>query len=172
MPQEFGRLKELAKAMAICKFLKQQGIAVDLSWAAAKLNAHAVPATDKITALSMEWKREQDRPFSDGRGRGIEKTTRTMRLFGGADSTVNPKYVPDDGCAANASQALSVALSRDRAAPVFSVRVGEQKFYAEVLPITESGQLGPGASTPEHLPVPHDDVVQRTSAPPPPAWRV
>lgn len=141
MPQKFGRLKELAKAMAICKFIKQQGIRVDLSWAAAKLNSHAVPATDKITAVTAEWKREQERPFTDGHRRGIEKTTRTMHLFGGADLTVNPKYVPDDGRAASASRALSAALSHDRAAPVFSLRVGEQKFYAKVLPITESGQL-------------------------------
>ena len=137
---EFARLTELAKAIAIAKWLKRQGISIDLNWAINQVRTQAIRGTSQVTALSVNWKSEQRTPFNDSRGQGIQTLTQTLNLFGGVDLTVNPEYVPDRGSAQRLRQAVLRGLNENRGKPVFELQVEGRTFYAKVLPITPSGQ--------------------------------
>ena len=132
---EFARLTELAKAVAIAKWLKKEGVAVDLDWVVNQVNKRTIKGTAQVTALSVNWTSQQRLPFNDSRGQGIQTITRTLNLFGGVDLTVKPQYVPDKGAAKALQQAVFKGLSDHPGESVFELQVGGKAYYAKVLPL-------------------------------------
>jgi YD repeat-containing protein len=136
---EFERIKQLAKAVALAKWLKKEGIPVDMDWIVKYANKR-IKTIGKITALSVQWERQQQRPYSRGRLTGIETITHQLHLFGGVDLTVKPKYVSDDGTARSLQEAVKSKLRERNIGPIFTVRHNEKTLQATVLPLTRRGQ--------------------------------
>lgn len=84
-------VREVTKAIALARWLKQSGVRIDMQAVVAHLNRVRAPAVDKVSAVSVGWSSQTKTPFSDGRGSGVTTTTRKLHVFGGVDLTVAPK---------------------------------------------------------------------------------
>ncbi|MBI5222789.1 hypothetical protein HY990_00040 [Candidatus Micrarchaeota archaeon] len=136
---EFERVRQLAKAVAIAKWIKQENIPFDTSWVNEYANKR-VPTVGKVTALSAQWENRSQIPFQQGNQTGIQAITQKLYLFGGVDLTVKPKFVKDDGTAQNIQQGVLAKLKEDIAEPVFYIKDKGKSLKAVVLPITHNGQ--------------------------------
>jgi len=136
---EFEHVRQLAKAVALAKWLKKEGIPVDMDWVFKYANQR-IETVDKITALSVQWQKQNQMPYSVGGQKGIQTTIHQLYLFGGVDLTVNPRYVSDDGRAHGLQEAISSKLREKNAGPLFTVEYNGNTLLASVLPITRSGQ--------------------------------
>lgn len=136
---EFERVRELAKAVALAKWLKKEGIPIDMDWVFKHANKR-IETTEKIPALSVSWQKQEQKPYSKGRLTGIQAITHQLHFFGGIDLTVNPKYVSDDGTAGSLQEAVRSKLREKDVGPVFTVKHNGNSLQAIVLPITSSGQ--------------------------------
>ena len=133
----FAHLFELAKAIALAKWLKQQNVPVDIELIRRLVNDDKTPTVDKVTALSAAWQRETSEPFDNGHGRGVRFARHVVHLFGGVDLTVDPKIVPDDGEARGIGDSIGRALRKgDIAAGTgFSISYGGEHLQAIALPL-------------------------------------
>jgi RHS repeat-associated protein len=136
---EFERVRELAKAVAFAKWLKKEGIPVDMNWVEEKASGN-IPITDSLKALSVQWEKKTQQHYQKGNLIGIETTTHQIRLFGGVDLTVNPKYITDDGTTLSLQEAVRSKLKQEDTGPVFTVEHNGKSFRAEVLPVTGAGR--------------------------------
>ena len=135
---EFERVRQLAKVVALAKWLKKEGIPIDMNWVIEHVNKR-IKTVDKITALSVQWENQQKRPYSKGNLMGVQTIIRQIYLFGGVDLTVNPEYTSDDGIAQNLQNAVKSKL-REKSLPVFEIEHNGKSFLAMVLPITGKGK--------------------------------
>jgi len=124
---EFGRVKELAKAVALAKWLKQQRVLVDLAWVAEFANKR-IPTVGQISALSVTKEKRYTNYISK------------IYLFGGVDARVDPKYVKNDGTADKLQETVISKLRKADVGPIFSVQHDGKVLRAAVLPITRNGQ--------------------------------
>ena len=136
---EFERIRELAKAVALAKWLKTKGVPLDLDWMVEQVNSR-IETVGRITALSVEWERQQQKPYSDGELIGIQTLIHQLRLFGGIDLSVRPKWGSDDGKAHTLEEKVTFSLRQADAKPLFAVERDAKELQARVLPITKSGQ--------------------------------
>lgn len=134
----FAEVRELARAMAIAKWLKEEGIPVDREWVD-EFAAPAIDVVDRVSRLSVTHERKTEEPFSDGLRRGVRITTHQVTLSGGVDLTVRPRYVADDGTTARRRQLILAGLA-SATAPNFVVRDGADMLHAAVLPVTSAGR--------------------------------
>jgi YD repeat-containing protein len=137
---DFERVRELAKAVALAKWLKKEGIPIDMDWVVKYANKR-IKSVSQITALSIEKQRQYQKPYSNTKGRpiGIQTITEKIYLFGGVDLTVNPKYVSDDGLARSLQETVRSKLSQNQG-PIFTIYHNGNTFQAFVLPVTKNGQ--------------------------------
>lgn len=136
---EFERVRQLAKAVAIAKWMKQEGIQFDTNW----VNEHAnkrIDTVGRITALSTQWERTIQTPFQRGNQTGIQTTIQSLHLFGGVDLTVKPKYKSDDGTVQSLQKAVMTKLREKIVEPAFNINHNGKPLKAVVLPITQRGQ--------------------------------
>ena len=136
---EFARVKELAKAIALAKWIKKERIPIDMGWVTKYVNKR-IQTVDRITALSERWEKRTQKPFTQGNRLGIRTIIRQLHLFGGVDLTVKPKFEPDYGQAESLRKEVAAALQRKEAGPVFNITHKGESLRAVVLPITKSGQ--------------------------------
>lgn len=136
---EFERIRELAKAVALAKWLKTKGVPLDLDWMVEQVNSR-IETVGRITALSVEWERQQQKPYSDGELIGIQTLIHQLRLFGGIDLSVRPKWGSDDGKAHTLEEKVTFGLRQADGKPLFAVERDAKELQARVLPITKSGQ--------------------------------
>jgi hypothetical protein len=138
---EFARVVELAKAVAIAKWLKGLGAQVDQGWIEARIRQPASAGTDRVPALSASYREESRRQISDARGTGIETTVRTIRVFGGVDLTVTPTVRDADAQTREFSRAISKAWLKSADKSRFEVQWGGQLLIARVVDV---GRPQPG----------------------------
>jgi RHS repeat-associated protein len=136
---ELARVKELAKAVALAKWIKKEGIPIDMGWVTEYVNKR-IQTVERITALSEQWERRTEIPFTQGNRLGIRTIIRQLHLFGGVDLTVNPKFKPDNGQVESLQKEVVAALQRKETGPVFNVTHEGESLRAVVLPVTKSGQ--------------------------------
>lgn len=137
---EFERVRELAKAVAIAKWIKKEKIPLDAAWVNEYANKRIKNAIGKITAISLEWEKKTETPFQKGNQAGIETRTQKLHLFGGVDLTVKPRYISDDGTAKGLQGAVMKKLREKTARPTFTIIHSGKPYKAVVLPITQNGQ--------------------------------
>lgn len=93
-----AEIREIVKAIALARALKQSGARVDLPEVVRVIENSRVPAVDRVQALSVTWRGpERQEAFDDGQRRGVRTTARQLRMFGGV----------------NLEPRLSVAAGRD-----------------------------------------------------------
>lgn len=85
----FARVKELAKAVALAKWLKEQNIPVDMDWVEECLAGAKVNTSRQVPALSHTERRQS----SHTQGNVTTTQTLTMYLHGGVDLSVQPNYL-------------------------------------------------------------------------------
>ena len=139
--EEFERIRQLAKAVALAKWLKKEGIAVDMDWVVKSVNRR-IKTIDKITALSVQHERQSQKPYSQGNATGVLTTIERLYLFGGVDLSVVPRYDPDDknGKALKLQEAVKLRLRQKNTDPIFTIQVEGASYKAAVLPVTKSGR--------------------------------
>ncbi len=134
---EFERLRQLAKAVALAKWIKEQNIPIDTSWIT-KYADKQVVTVDKVNAISIQWRKEDKTPFSRDGITGVRTSIHKLHLFGGVDLTVKPKYVLGDQEAKRLQE--DVKLGLNKGIPRFIVEHNGKNLQAVVLPITKNGQ--------------------------------
>lgn len=135
----FERLRELAKAVALAKWLKKEGIPVDLSWVEPYVNKR-VPYVDSVATLSVKKAKTYTQPFNDGDRKGVKTVTEELHVTGGVDLTVGlPQEIRDDGRAVKLQEAVQAHL-RLGGAPIFNVEPDGRVLQASILPLTSAGR--------------------------------
>lgn len=136
---EFERVRQLAKAVAIAKWMKQEGVPIDTDWVNRYANKR-IDTVGRITALSTQWEKKSQSPFQKGNQTGILTQIHKLYLFGGVDLTVNPKYTSDDGTAQSLQKAVLAKLREKVVEPTFDIKYKEKAYRAAILPVTKNGQ--------------------------------
>jgi hypothetical protein len=148
---ELSRVTELAKAVALGRWMKDQGVRVDLQQVVALLNTDRVQAVDKITALDARWRSTSQERLADVLGTGIRTTTREISIFGGVDLKVVPRVVEEPTLGSlrqGVSSGLALALANG--VTTFKVEHDGRSYQAFVMPFLVVGEAGrksvPGSS--------------------------
>lgn len=136
---EFERVRQLAKAVALAKWLKKEGIPVDMDWVFKYVNKR-IKTVDKLSALSVQWKKQTQKPYSKEGVSGVQYITQGVNLFGGVDLCVNPRYISDDGKAQSLQERIMSKLGEEDTGPTFKIEHSGKSFQASVLPLTKAGQ--------------------------------
>ena len=136
---EFERVRQLAKAVAIAKWIKQEGIPIDINWVNEYANKR-IRTTDRVTALSTESTLSTQRTIHEGDRTGILTEIQRIRLFGGVDLTVTPEYKSDDGHAQGLQKAVTKKLQEKLVDPIFKIQQGEKMLTGVIFPVTKNGQ--------------------------------
>lgn len=140
----FERVKELAKAVALAKWLKKQGVPVDMEWVVEFVN-HRTEYVAKAPTLNYQWDKKNQRTYQESNKIITETSIRSVHLFGGVDLTVNPEYHADDGQTARIEKIILQHLNDGIEAPVFEISVNGQTFIASIVPFAgRGGQLWKG----------------------------
>lgn len=133
----FGRLKQLAKAIALAKWIKKNNVEVDLKWAEEVANRR-VPTVSRINSLSVEWEKIKVTRTPIQNGVRTATSTRSVHLFGGVNLTVKPDYLKDSGKAMDLQKSVLAGMKK-RNNPSFTLVYGDKPMRASVLPINENG---------------------------------
>ncbi|MBC8459634.1 MAG: RHS repeat protein, partial [Deltaproteobacteria bacterium] len=136
---EFERVRQLAKAVAIAKWMKQERIPFDTGWVNEYANKR-IDTVGRVTALSTQWEKSNQTPFQRGNQSGILTQIHKIHLFGGVDLTVNPKFISDDGNAQRLQKAVTAKLREKVVGPTFYVNHNGKAYRAVILPVTSQGQ--------------------------------
>jgi hypothetical protein len=139
---EFARVTELAKAVAIAKWLKGLGVQVDPGWIEARLRQRTGRGTDRVPALSASFREESHRPIHDERGSGVETTIRTIRVFGGVDLSVTPTLRDADAPTRELAQAIAAAWRKHPDSARFELVSGGRVLVARVVGIGQPQRAG------------------------------
>lgn len=134
---EFGRIKELAKAVALAKWLRELNIPIDLNWVNEFANKKINTIT-KINSLSLTKQKKHSEPYADEKGQGTMIYTNELHLFGGVDLTVKPEYKTDDGTVQYLENEVLSFLNQGD--PIFNIEFNGKNLQAIVMPITKGGQ--------------------------------
>jgi len=130
----FARVKQLACAVALAKWLRDLDVPLDLSWAERHANA-SFNTPEQVGALSGR----QSRTWQIPGGVAMQK----VYLFGGVDLGVKPpylRYVPNDARAGQIQEAVRNALTKSPRSPVVEVSYAGKTQRGLVLPFTAEGQ--------------------------------
>jgi len=132
---EFERVRQLAKAVALAKWIKEQGIKVDMGWLQ-EYSQKRGGFVARVPRLSNKMRKEESIVRGDFRG----VLTRTYTISGGVKLNVEPKFTPDDGTAKALQQIVKIKLNLKTPAPVFTVQYKDRILKGWVLPTTKFGQ--------------------------------
>jgi hypothetical protein len=127
------RLEELAKAVAFCKWLRSEGLTVDLGLIARLVNQEQSRNVDKITALDIVRRSERREPLENGRGERLIRSE--LHLFGGVDLGFEPRRIPDNGEAHSIADSVLQVLRDNPTMTVFTIKPGAETLRAVVMPI-------------------------------------
>ena len=132
---ELERVRDLAKAVAIAKWLRENNVAVDLAGTdKMALQADDPEAYRRVPALSTTFKQVQQKAIHDGNREGVATLTREIYLFGGVDLKSTPQYVPDPSLG-QLQKAVQDEL-KEVAEPRFDLTYGNRSWTGTVLPLT------------------------------------
>jgi YD repeat-containing protein len=139
---ELDRVRELAKAVAIAKWLRQNNVPVDLS--EMHLDKLALQSADpdahrEIPALSTTFEKVQHKAIHDGDREGVETMTRTLYLFGGVDLSATPQYISDRNLGELQKAVQEKVKHVDE--PRFQLVSGGRSWTATILPLTREALL-------------------------------
>ncbi|MCK4428297.1 MAG: hypothetical protein KAW16_07435 [candidate division Zixibacteria bacterium] len=138
---EFARVKELAKVVALAKWMKRENIPVDLDWVwEYAIQKRDTLVTVSMPALSLRWERRGTELYHEASLLWTDSPMDELRVFGGVDLTDKSEFIPDDGTARNLQQKVESALKNESFGPLFSVVHRQIPKRAVVLPVTETGQ--------------------------------
>jgi RHS repeat-associated protein len=130
----FARVRELAKAVALAKWLYEQNIPIDMSWVDQCLAASAVDTPKLVPTLS----REETREYQETKGSSIYTITRSVTLIGGVDLAIKPRSVAVGQELSELASKVKQGLSND--SPVFDIAQADKDLQAVVLPLTPTGK--------------------------------
>jgi YD repeat-containing protein len=132
----FERVTELAKAVALAKWLKKEGIPVNREWMLDCVNRRNEYVV-KAPRLTYQWDNKNNKTYREGNK--IITETSSIQLSGGVDLTVIPEYRPDDGQTARIEKIVYQHLNKGIENPVFEISVDGQAFMASIVPFTRKG---------------------------------
>jgi YD repeat-containing protein len=110
-----------------------------MDWVIEYIN-QSIQTVDSITALSGEWEKRTESPYTRGKKRGIQTIIKQLHLFGGVDLTVEPNFISDNGQARSLQMKVLSALREKETGPVFNITHEGKSLRAVLLPITKNGQ--------------------------------
>jgi YD repeat-containing protein len=134
---EFGRVRELVKAIVLAKWMVKENIPVDEAWLAA---AQRIPTVAKAHALDVSWQRQSQKPFVEGNRRGTITTTRICKLFGGVNAHVEPAYEAGGGEARSLRDAVLARTEGSKPETTFGIDQEGKTYSATVMPFTPAGR--------------------------------
>ncbi len=135
----FADLKEMAKAVALAKWLKNQQTPVDMAWVQEQLN-DSQDSVSLVTRLGIVRKTTSREPYSNGNENGVITRESSITLSGGVDGSVNPTMLADrSGEAAHLRDQVRRALSGNPG-PAFGIDLPAGQGQAIVLPLTPAGR--------------------------------
>ena len=89
----FERVRELAKAVALAKWLKQQGAVVDLEWARERVGQRH-PFADQISKLGANAVQTRTERYTENGTEYVCERSHSVRLSGGVRMVVSPVIAP------------------------------------------------------------------------------
>ena len=126
-----ARATEVAKAIAIARWLRDNGAKLDVNGLVPMLNAARVPTVSKITALNVTKHAAPVETLSaDGRSKTISQ--HSINIFGGVDMQVKPQ-VENNPSLSRLARAVVAAMPRQSGDAV-EVRDGDRRYLATALP--------------------------------------
>jgi YD repeat-containing protein len=134
-----ARVRELAKAVALAKWLRQQNVPLDLGWVDA-MAARRVETVGLVSTLTSRWTAVTRTPYRSGAERGIRVATREVHLTGGVDLSVKPAYRPGGKAVATLGQRVAEMRQRAPDDNVFSGTDGTRPFSALVVPLAQDAR--------------------------------
>ena len=127
----FRKVKELAKAVALAKWITYQQIDVDADW----VDEFSKPNMNTPTTVgALEATEERTEQVTGGR------QVLTVRLYGGVDLSVKPVYVARKALKPLETN-IKALMAKPDASPIFSIIHEGKKYPAMVMPITNRGKL-------------------------------
>jgi len=136
---QLERVRELAKAVALAKWMKEKNIPIDPKWVE-QYASRRVETVGRVTALNVPHERTSERRYLRGSDSVIESQTQILHLFGGVDLQVVPTYAPSGKETDALQQAVATQATKADAGPVFAVQQADRPLQAMVLPVTAAGQ--------------------------------
>ena len=136
---KFERVRELAKAVALARWMQQKSIPVNLEGLnldKTSLQADDPDARRLVPALSTTFEQVRQKAIRDGNREGIETLTRELFLFGGVDLQSTPRYVSDQNLGQLENAVQEKLKQAD--APRFDVSYGGQSLTGTVIPLTHA----------------------------------
>jgi YD repeat-containing protein len=130
----FGRVRELARAFALAKWMREQGVIVDPEWLRANQPRDVQPI-DRVTALSLSWNSQSRQPYRQGDRQGVVETTRMLHLFGGIELKVDARLTEDREFAALVAQ-VDRQVGSGVPMPLFPVTYHGKRYQASLPPLT------------------------------------
>jgi YD repeat-containing protein len=134
---EFGRVRELVKAIVLAKWMVKERIPIDEAWVAA---ATRVPTVARAHALDVSWQRQSQEPFVEGNRHGVVTTTRICKLFGGVNARVHAEYVPGGGEVRSLRDEVLARTNAPKPETTFAVDHEGKSYSATVMPFTPTGR--------------------------------
>jgi YD repeat-containing protein len=139
---ELERVRELAKAVALAKWMRQNNIPVDL--AGINLDRMRLRSVDSeahrlVPALSTTYEKVMQKAIHEHNQEGILTSTTELYLFGGVELQSHPEYLPDSGVG-ELQRAVQEKL-RQSDEPRFDVDYGGQNLTGIVFPLTHEAQV-------------------------------
>jgi len=135
---EFERVRQIAKAVAIAKWMKKRDIPLDHEWAVKTVNER-VKTVDKVRSLSVEWVKRKRTVTPISGGKRISTSINRLHIFGGVDLTVKPKYKITPGIDKNLTEPVVKALKKNPKS-LFNVEFHEKNHLGAVIPINKNGR--------------------------------
>ena len=130
----FAKVKELAKAVALAKWLYEQNIPIDMSWVDQCLASSVVDTPKLVPTLTHEETRE----YTETEGSVIRTTTLIVTLTGGVDLSVEPRSITGGQELSDLASKVKEGLSSN--SPVFDITQADKDLQAVVLPLTPTGK--------------------------------
>jgi len=137
---EFARLIELAKAVALARWMRENGVPVDHAWIDSQIQEGG-GTVEKVHALSdrREGVTSETRSVH-GNTITIHKVTPSVYLFGGVDLSVAPRSDASPNASGLLREVTRRTLENDGKRSEFEVNAGGQVLNAAILPVTAAGQ--------------------------------
>ena len=134
----FYQIRELAKAVALAKWLVKNQVEIDLSWAEDLVNQRE-DNVRQVSTLHWRHQRLHQTPFRNGDQVGIRTEQREVTVSGGIDLGMTATMKPDRKRTPALRQAVLKALGKTDA-PTFEVPFEGQTLPSAVLPLNDAGR--------------------------------
>ena len=130
----FARVKELAKAVALAKWLHEQNIPIEMGWVEECLGNSKTDTPKQVSAISHTETKE----YRETKGKNTEIQTLTIHLHGGVDLSVKPKYTPGGDELSDLAAEVKKGVASNPL--MFEVNHANKDLKAVVLPLTSEGE--------------------------------